>query len=146
MRVTFYKVDGGRLCAWRAQIHKHRPFQGTTMASGRTLPHDLAQFVVESLLGLPQGFWSLLADGATFESVHRRRTKPGRRVVSTHRAALVATEHIVNAHVAAWRAHAPTPVGPALDAMLARWRELPVGDELSVEWPAIRPPRAARSH
>ncbi len=122
MRIAFYKVDGGRLCAWTAQVSKHRPFQGTTMASGRNLPHDLAQFVAESTLGLPLGFWGLLAGGATFESVRRRRTKPGRRVISTHRAALIATEHVVNAHVAAWRAKAPTPVGPALDAMLSRWQ------------------------
>ena len=32
---TFYKVDEGRLCAW----------------GGGDLPHDLAQFVVESTLG-----------------------------------------------------------------------------------------------
>ncbi len=140
MQVAFYKADGGRLCAWTAQIPQHRPFQGTTMASGRNLPHDLAQFVAESMLALPHGFWGLLAGGATFESVRRRRTKPGRRVISTHRAALIATEHVVNAHVAAWRANAPTPVGPALDAMLTRWRALPVGEELRMEWPARRRP------
>lgn len=78
---------------------------------------------------------------ATFESVRRRRTKPGRRVISTHHAALVATEHVVSAHVAAWRAKAPTPVGPALDAMLTRWQALPAGEGLRVEWPVGRPPR-----
>jgi hypothetical protein len=138
MQVAFHKVDGGRLCGWTAQIPRHRPFQGTTMASGRNLPHDLAQFVVESVLGLPYGFWGLLASGATFESVRRRPTQPGRRVISTHRAALMATEHAVNTHVAAWRANAPTPAGPALEAMLTRWRALPVGEELRVEWPARR--------
>jgi hypothetical protein len=35
------------------------------MASGRgDLPHDLAQFVVESTLELHHGFWGLLANGA----------------------------------------------------------------------------------
>ena len=141
MQVAFYKVDGGRLCAWRAQLPKRRPFEGTTMtsvASGRNLPHDLAQFVVESTLGLPHGFWGLLAAGATFESVRRRRTRPGRQVIRAHHAALIATEHLVNGHLAAWRANAPTPVAGALDAMLARWQVLPVGTELLVEWP-VRP-------
>jgi hypothetical protein len=134
MQVAFSKVDDGRLCAWTARIPKRRPLPGTTMASGRDLPHDLAQFVVESTLGLSSGFWGLLAMGATFESVRRRPTNPGRRVIRTHHAALVATEHVVNGHVAAWRAKVVTPAGSALDEMLVRWRSLPVGEELLVEW------------
>jgi hypothetical protein len=149
MQIAFYKVDDGRLCAWTALIPRRRPLQGTTMAAGRDLPHDLAQFVVESTLGLRYGFWGLLSIGATFESVRRRPTKPGRRVISTHHAALVATERVVNAHAAAWRAKAATPVGPALDEMLARWRSLRAGEELRVEWtisPAAgRPQRVAAS-
>src|SRR5262249_58025117 len=85
MRVTFYKVDEGRLCSWTATTPKGKPFQGTTMASGSNLPHNLAQFVVEATLGFEQGFWGLLANGATFESVvGRRRTKPGRQLVRAH--------------------------------------------------------------
>ena len=144
MQVAFYKVDEGRLCAWRAQIPKRRPFDGTTMASGRSLPHDLAQFVAESTLRLPDGFWGLLAAGATFDSVRRRSTRPGRQMIRKHHEALVATEHLVNGHVAAWRAQSPTPVGPALDAMLARWQALPVGAELRLEWP-VRPSRTPRT-
>ena len=68
MQVGFYKVDDGRLCGWTAAPPKRKPFQGTTMASGRHLPHDLAQFVVEKALGLDCGFWGLLAKGATFKS------------------------------------------------------------------------------
>jgi hypothetical protein len=30
----------------------------------KTLPHDLAHYVVESTLGLPHGFWGCIADGA----------------------------------------------------------------------------------
>jgi hypothetical protein len=140
MQVGFYKVDDGRLCAWTATCPKRRRFQGTTMASGRNLPHDLAQFVVESTLGLLHGFWGLLANGATFESVPRRRTKPGQQVIRTHHKALTATEHVVNSHVMAWRTGATTPARSALDAMLARWRALPVGEELCVVWPTRRLP------
>jgi len=56
MRVDFYKLDGGRLCGWVATPPKRRSFQGTTMASGRDIPHDLGQFVVELALDLREGF------------------------------------------------------------------------------------------
>ncbi len=135
MPVVFYKVDNGRLCAWMATPPKRKRFQGTTMASGRDLPHDLAQFVVEATLGLQHGFWGLLANGATFKSVPGcRRTQPGQQLIRAHSEALNATEHLVNAHVATWRKGASTPVGSGLDAMLARWRALRVGEELRVDW------------
>lgn len=139
MPVAFYKVDDGRLCAWVAAPPKRKPFQGTTMASGRDLPHDLAQLVVEATLGLQHGFWGLLANGATFRSVvGRRRTQPGQHLISAHRKALNDTEHIANAHVAAWRTGGSTPAGPALDAMYGRWQALVVGEELCVDWPTQR--------
>jgi len=146
MKVMFSKSDGGRLCTWRAEPPKRRPFQGSTMASraGRTdLPHDLAQFVVEASLGLEHGFWNLLANGATFKSIGRRQTKPGRQLIATYRGGLNAAEWAVNAHVDAWRDGRPTPAGPALDAMLARWQSLAVGEELVVEWPTRRLPTAS---
>jgi hypothetical protein len=142
MQVAFYKVDGGRLCAWVAAPPKRRRFQGTTMASGRDLPHDLAQFVVEAALGLQHGFWGLLANGATFRSVvGRRRTQPGQQLISAHREALQATEHLANAHVGLWRTGGATPARPALDAIHGRWRALPVGEELCVNWSTQRIPR-----
>lgn len=112
-----------------------------TRAARIDLPHDLAQFVVELTLGLEEGFWNLVANGATFKSLGRRQTKPGRQLIAAHRAELNEAEKVVNAHVAAWRDGDPTPVGPALDAMLARWRALRVGEELVVEWPTWRLPR-----
>jgi hypothetical protein len=87
----------------------------------------------------------LLANGATFTSVvGRRRTQPGQHLIRTHREALNATEHLVNAHVAAWRTGAPTPAGRALDAMYARWQALPIRKELRVDWPTQRLPRVTR--
>ena len=135
MEVVFYKGDDGRLCGWRAAPPKRRPFQGTTMASGRDLPHDLAQFVVETTLGLQHGFWGLLAQGATFKSVPgRRRTKPGQQIIRAHREALFGAERLVNRHVTAWRTGAVTPAGPALEGMLARWQALRGGEELRLVW------------
>jgi hypothetical protein len=139
LQVAFRKVDDGRLCAWVATPAKRKRFQGTTMAAGRDLPHDLAQFVVEETFGLQRGFWGLVAKGATFKSVPgRRRTQPGRQLVRENHAALQAAEHLVNTHVSAWRTGAPTPAAQALDAMLARWRALPVGEDLLLDW--LTPP------
>ena len=143
MHVEFYKAGEGRLCGWVATPPRRRPFQGTTMAAGRDLPHDLAQFVVERELDLREGFWGLLANGATFKSVPGRwLTKPGQQLVREHVDALNAVEGIVHVHVAAWRNGTPTPVGPALDAMYARWRSLAEGERLRVEWPVHRLPHA----
>jgi hypothetical protein len=36
--------------------------------------------------------------------------------------------------VTAWRTGAVTPVGPALQGMLARWRALRDGEELRLMW------------
>ena len=145
MHVEFYKIDGGRLCGWVATPPKRRPFEGTTMASGKDIPHDLGQFVVEAALGLDEGFWGLLANGATFKSVPGRRlTKPGREIVRSHFAGLIATEGVVNEHVDRWRRGVDTPLKPALDAMYARWRALRVGETLSVEWAVHRLGRSRR--
>jgi hypothetical protein len=143
MRVEFYKEDEGRLCAWTAAPPKRRPFRGTTMAAGRDLPHDLAQFVVERALGLRDGFWGLLANGASFKSVPGRRpTKPGHALVRAHLDGLVSVEGIANTHVGAWRRGEGTPVGAALDVMYARWLALPVGTPLVVDWPVRHLPNA----
>jgi hypothetical protein len=144
MRVEFYKGAEGRLCGWVAAPPKRRAFQGTTMAAGRYLPHDLAQFTIERALDIRDGFWGLLAHGATFESVPGRRpTQPGRALVRTHLAALNAIEGIVNAHYAAWRDGGATPVRPVLDAMYARWLALPEGERLVLEWPVHPRPHGA---
>jgi hypothetical protein len=117
---------------------------GTTMASGRDLPHDLAQFVVEQTLGLEHGFWGVLARGGSFKSVPgRRQTGPGREIIRAHRAQLEEAEALVNTHVHAWRAGAATPAGAALDAMLVRWRALGVGEELHLDW-TVHPQRGRR--
>jgi len=135
MQVAFYKVDEGRLCGWTAAPPRRRRFVGTTMASGRDLPHDLAQFVVERQLGLEHGFWGVLARGGTFKSVPgRRQTQPGRQITRAHRLELEKAEALVNAQVSAWKAGLATATGTALDAMLRKWRDLAVGDELQVNW------------
>jgi hypothetical protein len=147
MRVEFCKAGDGRLCGWFATPPHRRPFEGSTMAAGRDLPHDLSQFTIERALDIRDGFWGLLAHGAWFASVPGRRpTRPGRALVRDHHAALVMVEGIVNGHYAAWRRKEVTPVGPALDVMYARWLAVREGDPLVVEWPMHELPPASSSH
>lgn len=146
MRVEFYKDEGARLCWWIATPPHRRPFQGSTMAAGRDLPHDLMQFTIERALEVRDGFWNLLAHGASFSSVPGRRpTQPGRAVVRAHHAALVAIEGVVNVHYTAWKRGQQTPLNATLDAMYARWRALPHSERLVLEWPGSPLPGSPRS-
>jgi len=145
MRVAFYKADEGRLCGWVATPPHRRAFQGSTMAAGRDLPHDLTQFTIERAMKIRGGFWGLLAHGGWFASLPGRRpTKPGRAIVRAHHAALMAAEGVVNAHYLAWQRGTTTPLKPELDAMYARWRTLGVGERLVLEWPVYALPASAR--
>jgi hypothetical protein len=149
MRVEFYKGAEGRLCGWVAAPPHRRPFQGSTMAAGRDLPHDLTQFTIERALDVRDGFWGLLAHGASFASVPGRRpTEPGRALVRAHHAALAAVEGVVNGHYHAWQRGDPTPLAPTLDVTYARWLALAEGERLVLEWP-VRPlpgPAVRRPH
>jgi hypothetical protein len=147
MRVEFYRAGDGRLCGWIATPPHRRPFQGSTMAAGRDLPHDLTQYTIERALDIRDGFWGLLVHGASFPSVPDRKPTPqGRALVRAHHDALVAVEGIVNGHYQAWKRGEATPLTPALDTMYARWLALAEGERLVLEWPVQPlPSLAARS-
>jgi hypothetical protein len=150
MRVDFYRGGEGRLCGWIATPPHRRPFQGSTMAAGRDLPHDLTQFTIERTLEIRDGFWGLLAHGGWFASVPGRRPTPqGRAIVRAHHATLSAVEGVVNGHYLAWKRGEPTPLKPALDAMSARWLALGDSERLALEWPVHPlpgPVARSRSH
>jgi len=137
VRVEFFKPsEKHALCAWVATRGKRTVVPGSTMAAGKGLPHDLAQYVIEAATGYERGFWGLLATGATFKSTGRRRTKPGRAVIAENRQTLIDSEVLAGAHLAAWRRGDVSRVTAALDAALAQWRELAIGERLVFEWPA----------
>mgnify|MGYP001140726927 FL=1 len=75
--MTFRKNELGQ-CDWEAVRARRTRVPGCCMG-GRvradTLPHDLAGFVIEGGLGLRHGFWGLIAEGATFNSMRKRRTR-----------------------------------------------------------------------
>jgi hypothetical protein len=157
LTITFHKADRPRPHAWWDAV---RPtgghIVGGYMPIGRgVIPHDLAHLVTEAYFGIDDGFWGLLAQGATFRrGTDRRPTRPGRALVAARRAELGAAEELGNAHHGAWREGFPTPVGAAFDLAAAQWRALPDGGVMRVRWPEgltssrpasrATPPRSAR--
>jgi hypothetical protein len=142
VRVTFRKAELGQ-CDWEAVRARRTRVPGCQMG-GRLreghLPHDLAQFVIEAGLGLRYGFWGLVADGATFASMRKRRTRSGRAVIAAHRAELDAAEARVHAEEHVLESGGDSPLRAEWDAMVARWAALPVGGTLELEWPGPRRP------
>jgi len=139
MQVTFWKLVEKRASTWEAVRGKNIRVPGATMALGRgDLPHDLTQLVVEATLGISDGFWGLVAAGATFRSTGRKRTRPGRAIIAAHRQGLANAEQVVGVHVRAWRSGQPTPAGQALTTFEDLWRSLDDGGVVQVEWPTLR--------
>jgi hypothetical protein len=138
VRVAFYKqgTNGRRLAAWEATRGARTRVPGTVMAEGKSIPHDLAQYVIEAATGYRNGFWDLVAQGATFKSTGRRRTKPGRRVIAEHRTERAGAEQLAGLHMAHWQAQRPSPVTDALNRALAQWRGLSSHQRLTFEWPS----------
>ena len=142
--MTFRKVESGQ-CDWEAVRARRTRVPGCCMG-GRIreghLPHDLAGFVIEGGLGLHYGFWGLVAEGATFNSMRKRRTREGRAVIAAHRAELDAAEARVHAEEHLLEHGGDSPLRPEWDAMVARWAALPVGGTLELTWPLPSRPLA----
>jgi len=143
MQVTFHKR--GRGCGWTALRPPRTVVPGPTMAAGGDLPHDLYTFVIEDALDIERGFWGCVAAGATFKTLGRRQTPQGRAVIARHLGSLDAAEARVNEVYFAWRAGEATVLDVELDEMLERWRAVPDGGDLVVEWPVERPRRRRSS-
>ena len=136
--MEFYKVEShGRLhSAWEATRGKRTRIPGTVMGGSKGLPHDLAQYVIEAATGYRNGFWELVAKGATFKSTGRRRTKPGRQLIAEHRRELTVAEQVAGLHMAQWKSGATSAVSVALSRALNQWNGLATGDRLVFDWPS----------
>jgi hypothetical protein len=92
----------------------------------------------EAHLGIRDGFWGLLARGATFDhGTQQRRTRPGRQLIRENRAALHAAEQLGNQHHFNWVNGQPTPVASTLDDLAVLWENTPDGGTLTVSWPTL---------
>lgn len=124
---------------------------------GPTMPHDLVHAVVETALGIDDGFWGAMARGATFQGFELvtpgRHRRSGMKVLRRGGDAVMAAELCVNWAYRVWRglptqgrgvgpapidADAPARTGPRLDAAAARWAAVPVGGELLWRWGSDR--------
>jgi hypothetical protein len=137
VRVEFRVEDARkRICRWDAVRGKRTRVPGTVMGYGNGPPHDLVQYVVEAATNYQNGFWGLVASGATFKSTGRRRTKPGRALIATHRAELAGSEVLAGTHVADWKRGKQTHVTAALNRALQQWQSLGANEALVFDWPS----------
>ena len=137
MEVSFWRDDEARVSGWDAVRGRRTRVPGSVMALGRgVISHDLAQYVIEAATRYEHGFWGLVARGATFQSTGRRRTKPGRALIATHRTELLASERLAGAHLAAWERGDESPVSAALSAASAQFQALGPGERLVFSWPS----------
>jgi hypothetical protein len=148
VRVEFTKLEnkGRGRCRWDAVRGKRTLVPGTTMALGKSIPHDLAQYVIEAASGYRHGFWDLVAQGATFKSTGRRRTKPGRAVIADHRAELRGCEQLAGLHMSLWKARQTSVVTNALDRAYAQWQALGGDERLVFCWPSAQGTIEPRVH
>ena len=138
MTITFHKVLSPRPHAWwEAQRRTGGVIRGGYMPIGRgVIPHDLVHFATEAHFGITDGFWGLLARGATFKrGTDRRETRPGRELVAKNRAGLNAAESLGNANHTLWIEGKPTPVSPMFNRLAERWLAVPDNGTLTVHWP-----------
>lgn len=120
---------------------------------GPSMPHDLVHAVVETALGIDDGFWGAMARGATFQGFvlvsPGRHRRSGMKVLRRGGDAVMAAELSVNWAYRVWRglptagrgvgpapldAEALARTGPRLDAAAARWAAVPEGGELLWRW------------
>lgn len=121
--------------------------------TGPTVPHDLVHAAVEQALGLTDGFWGAVAQGATFQGFELvapgRHRRSGLKVLRRKGEAVLAAEPAVNWAYRVWSG-LPTEgrgigrgplddtdlarTGPALDAAAARWAAVEEGDCLTWRW------------
>jgi hypothetical protein len=138
MIVGFSKLErnGRQSVYWEAVRGTRTRVPGSFMAAGRDLPHDLAQYVIETATHYENGFWELVAKGATFNSTGRKVTKPGRAVIAGHRAALIGSEQLAAEHLHRWKSGECSPVTEALTAAFEQWQALDSNEQLVFRWPS----------
>ena len=139
MEVTFRKLIEKRVSTWEAVRGQRIRVPGTTMALGRGgLPHDLIQMIVEGSLGIERGFWGSIAAGATFRSTGRKRTQPGRAVITANRSVIADAERVVAEHLHRWQNGLPTPASRHFEDLSREWSSLCDRGHLTIAWPSLR--------
>jgi hypothetical protein len=125
-------------------------FIGSAPGYDDWLPHDLLHFVAEAEFGLDGGVFGDLASGGNariFVSVDPKETVKLWRQKRMHKTTLPdgCASEVLAAHLEhGWHARTLEPVLQAkLDALAEQWHALPVGGELTLDWPRAERGRLA---
>lgn len=140
LTVTFHRVDGRIPHSWWEALRPTRGrVTGGYMPIGRgRIPGDLGHMATEAHFGIVDGFWGLLARGATFDhGTTQRRTRRGRDLIGDHRAELRAADALGHHHQWTWAQGGRTPVGPTFDRLAERWLATPEGGTMTIRWPSL---------
>jgi hypothetical protein len=168
MRVTFERLADhvwGHVLIERDDGVVYRMHAGPITAE---IPHDLVHFTVEESLGIADGIWGAIAGGIVFRSmthVSGRRpphvTERSDELKRAYRDRLQRAEllgglvesaaHRPDADLAGMARTTLTAIGPDAPGLAAvagavtalrraeeRWRTLPIGTRLVLDWPAHR--------
>jgi hypothetical protein len=156
MEVTFTRTGERRYSVSAGELAVH-PAPGYD----DTIPHDLVHLAVEIAHDIPMGVFGQLAAGGTAGlarpadgSADRKLRERGMRIATQHGDDLRRSEELASRATIAFK-RGNRPVGDPevervcalLDELSARWRELRVGESMTVPWdpsPPRRRPRADR--
>ena len=175
MRVTFLRLPDHRWGHVLIERDDHVVYRMNAGPITAAIPHDLVHFTVEDALRIGDGIWGAIAGGVVFRSMtHVSGRRPphaadrSAELIRANRGRLQRAEliggfveaaaHAKDGDLAAlhkqWFAtQEDAPDVPAVELAVAalrraeeRWRAIPVGGELTVQWPATRrlPAPAAR--
>lgn len=156
MEVRFTKLTGR---AYEIAVRRDR---GPALAPRRgpgyddDLPHDAVHLVVEAESGLRHGVYGRVAAGRNTifwpvdpdERRREKRREARKRPTADEDADMARSEELAALAVRAWRHGEPVddPVLARIVARLAevadRWRALPEGGGITLEWPGLSPGRA----
>lgn len=150
MEIRFSRLPGGR-CEITVTGRRGPDVRLPAAPVGDGPPHDLVHAAVERGLGLDDGFWGAVAEGATFDGFEfvepRRHRKSGMKVLRRGGDRVMAAELKVNWVYRAWRGLPRTGTGPspltddevalacrAVDEAAERWAGTPEGGVLIWRW------------
>ncbi|HZG05969.1 MAG TPA: hypothetical protein VE546_20730 [Streptomyces sp.] len=152
MEISFHKLPGDR---YEIVVRGRRgpDVRLPPRPTGPTIPHDLVHAAVEEALGLTDGFWDAVAQGAAFEGFEPlapgRHRAPGPGVLRRKGEAVMRAELAVAWAYRVWsgpagecRGVGRAPIDAAqtavaraaLDEAATRWAAVPEGGVLRWEW------------
>lgn len=153
MLIVFSKLPGNKHAILVKERRRGPDVVLPSRETGPTIPHDLAHAAVEKALGLSDGFWGAIDEGATFPGFELyprgRHRRSGLRELRRKWDATAPAELAVSWAHRVWsgqrvagRGLGPPPLDQAqldracraLDAAREQWDAVPVGDVLVWSW------------